>query len=343
MIARRARAGSRAGLEGRELSKRALVGALIGALASLIPWPEILWDSFGFLFVDRENYIYKIEYQQSQLYRFYYYYEGVLDYFTDEFLWALIMDASLRSNFLYYETLFQLITTLSISGLAAILARRMSYFALILIINPLVIDFVYSQLRLALALSLLIWLVVFRVRAWYFLIPVALVATMIHTSMLIFICAHFLATWTGSDGVWREWSVNKRTIVLVVFGICIGVLVGPLREIVLSSVGDRRADYQDAGSSFLYLSYWIILFLSLIADRVRTLQSYESRYALAILGIIFINLFSGFYSLRFIAAIFPFLICASLRVFGQKNFIISIPFLIYFVFQWLYYIGNLTR
>jgi len=316
-----------------------VAAAIIGILASFIPWPDIIQEVSGSPMWDRSVYISKIVSGNTLL--SYFHYDNIISFFTFEFLWAWLMDVTSRSPYLNYEVVFQIISSLTLSGFAAALARRKNLIYIIFLINPLVIDLVYSQLRLSLALSILAWLVILRVRAWYIFLPMAAIATMIHTAAIIFIAAHILASWTGPDGRKKSWSANKTMSILVLFGFSVGVLVGPLREQILSAVGDRRVEYQDASSSILYLSYWIVLFISLVADHRRTLKHYESRYAVAILGIVFINVFTGFYSLRFLAAIFPFLIFSSFTVFGKYNFLISIPFVYYVAFQWYYYIVNL--
>lgn len=206
--------------------------------------------------------------------------------------------------------------------------------------NPLVIDLCYSQLRLALALSLLMWLYILKIQAKYIIWPVLVATVMIHTALVVFILAHFVAKMTATEVPRQGFTFKKPMLLLVLFGFLIGVLVGPLRGEILTAVGDRRAEYPSAPSSFLYLSYWLVLFIVIVADKKNTLALYESRYAVIILGIVFVNAFTDFYAQRFLAATFPFLLVTIFRAFGRYNYLISMPFMVYFVFQWYYYSLN---
>ena len=318
---------------------RIFCALMIGILLSFIPWPDIVLELSGQPMWDRDVYIKTIEAGTGPL--SYFHYETLVSFVTHEYLWAWLMDFLHRARFVSYELVFQAISTATLSAAAVILARRKSLLFLIFLLNPLIIDLAYSQLRLALAMSLLLWILVLRVNSPRVVFPLLITATLIHTGMLIFFAAHFVATMTRPDFGRFRWSAGGRMAMLLCFGLAVGIMVGPLREILLSAVGDRRAQYHDMSSSLLYLSFWIGLFFLLVFDQRRTLIKYESRYSVAILGIIFINAFTGFYSTRFIAAIFPFLIVAIFGVLGKNKFLVSIPFLIYFLFQWYYYLRNL--
>ena len=318
---------------------RIFCALMIGILLSFIPWPDIVLELSGRPMWDRNVYIKTIQAGTGLLSHFRY--ETLVSFITHEYLWAWLMDVLHRARFVSYELVFQAISTATLSAAAVILARRKSLLFLIFLLNPLIIDLVYSQLRLCLALSLLWWILVLRVQSPRVVFPLLITTTLIHTGMLIFLAAHFVATMTGPDFSRFRWSARRRMAMLVCFGFAVGIMVGPLREMLLSAVGDRRAQYQDISSSLLYLSFWIGLFFLLVFDQRRTLIKYESRYSVAILAIVFINAFTGFYSTRFIAAIFPFLIVAIFSVLGKNKFLVSIPFLIYFLFQWYYYLRNL--
>jgi len=316
------------------------VATIIGVLVSFIPWPDIVASLSGEPMWDRAVYIAKIQSANTGV--DYINYGNFISLFTHEVLWAKLLEFASQSSWLHYSTLFQVISALSLSAFFALLAQRRHFLLLPLLINPLVIDLVFSQLRLALALSILIWLIILRVRAWYIVWPTAVVTIMIHTAMVIFVAAHICASVTKKDGPFRNWNDARRVTLLLLFGISVGVAIGPLREVLLSLIGDRREVYPHMSSSYLYLSYWLILFGALVIDYRRTIKKYESRYALAILGIIAVSTFTGGYTTRLIGAAFPFMVAGIFNVFGRHNFFISIPFLIYFVLQWLYYINNMV-
>lgn len=316
-----------------------LCAAVTGALASLIPWPNIFANLSGNEMWDRGIYIQQIISGNTPI--TYIEYDSWIRFFTHEYLWALLLDFVSKSSYLHYETFFQIISALSLSAFSAVLVKKTNILALPLLINPLVIDLIYSQLRLALALSILMCLTIFHVRRWYVIGVCVAAAIMIHTAAVIFAAAHFVALMTAPNGRPHRWRAHIRVTIIILFGFLVGISVGPLREEILSAIGDRRAVYSEKGSSILYNSFWIVLFFALILDFRRTLRNYNSRYALAILGIIFIGTFTGVYTQRFISAAFPHLISGILTVFGRDNFLIFFPYFVYFSFQWFYYITNL--
>ena len=320
---------------------RIFCALIIGILLSLIPWPDIVLELSGQPMWDRNVYSKTIEAGTGLL--SYFQYDSIVSFVTHELLWALFIEFLHRSDLVGYELAFQAISTATISACAIIVARRNSLLLLILLLNPLIVDLAYSQLRLALALSILLWIVALQIRNFYVVFPLLLTATLIHTGMLIFLAAHFLARITGPSFSQRRWGTHRRMTLLIGFGFAVGIMVGPLREMLLSAVGDRRAEYVDMSSSLLYLSFWIGLFWLLVFDGKRTLEKYESRYSVAILGIVFINAFTGFYSIRFIAAVFPFLITSIFAALGKNTFLVSIPFLVYFTFQWYFYLSGVLN
>lgn len=320
---------------------RIFCALMIGILLSFIPWPDIVLELSGRPMWDRDVYIKTIQAGTGPLSHFHY--ETLVSFITYEYLWAWLMDFLHRARFVSYELVFQAISTATLSAAAVILARRKSLLFLIFLLNPLMIDLAYSQLRLALAMSLLLWIVALRVKNLYVVFSLLITGAIIHTGMLIFLAAHFLAKITGPDFTRFGWSARQQMAILVCFGIAVGIMVGPLREMLLSAIGDRRAQYHDMSSSLLYLSFWVGMFFLLVFDQRRTLIKYESRYSVAILGILCINSFTGFYSTRFLAAIFPFLIVSIFGALGKNKFLVSIPFLIYFAFQWYYYLRNLLN
>ena len=75
-------------------------------------------------------------------------------------------------------------------------------------------------------------------------------------------------------------------------------------------IGDRRAEYLDLSSSALYLSFWVGLLGLFLIDYRNIFRSVEGRFSLFILTLVAVNVFTGGYSLRFLALGYPFVIIA---------------------------------
>ncbi|HNR11345.1 MAG TPA: hypothetical protein PKN72_09110, partial [Nitrosomonas europaea] len=125
-------------------------------------------------------------------------------------------------------------------------------------------------------------------------------------------------------------------------GAFISLLIGPLREALLSAIGDRRAEYHDMSSSLLYSLFWIALLIPFYLGRRYLVTLDYARYALVIVSIVFVNVFHGGYSTRFLAAAFPGLVSAVLSLHGVIKIMILVLFIVYAVFQWLYWLRILS-
>jgi hypothetical protein len=321
---------------------RTIIFALIAFAISFIAWPEIFYEQFGKIFIDREIYISKILGNDHWI--TYYELDGPLSFFTNEYIWE-ISQWSLSEGLLPidYETFFQIVSTLVITSMAMVIARTRSNASILFLANPLVIDLAYSQLRSALAISILYLLYAFnRKFNWLSAILIG-ISFAIHTSMVIFISAFILCRiLTEENYISRRMSDGVRTAIVCGAGVAFGLAIGPLRGIVLAAVGDRRAEYIDISSSFLYLSFWIGLFAFMVMNYRKTIQNVEGAFTLFILSILLVNVFSAAYSLRFLALAFPLIVVAIYKLNPERRYFIISIFSIYVFAQWYYYIENLT-
>ena len=172
---------------------------ILAVIISLLPWPDIILSGTRGVLIDREVYIQKIIYRDNLLN--YFHFNSYVDYFTSEYSWWFLMklleDGRLPVN---YETVFQIISTLFLVTSALIVYRRGGLLPLVFLANPLVFELAYSQLRSALAISILYLVYLFFRRSTYIAIALCLFAATIHTTMVIFLAIYILCIMTADEG-----------------------------------------------------------------------------------------------------------------------------------------------
>ncbi|WBL63469.1 hypothetical protein [Thauera sp. WB-2] len=307
---------------------------IFSVLAALVPWPEIFRSINGYPMVDREVYTEYFLYGKNVLE--YKEFSGVLSYYTNEFLWHFGVGLLLASG-VELADVFLVISFILYFSFGLLVLREKSPWALLLIVNPLVVDFAFSQLRLALAVSLLIWsyLSYGRCRT---LSSVFLIASLfIHSATAIFVAIYFVVRFLSWASGYSNLKVSVEFAVLFFTGALISIAIGPLREVILSAIGDRRVDYPDMASSVQYSLFWIGLLGMSFVFAKNVIQSEVNRYAIVIISIVAVNVLHGGYSTRFLAAAFPFLLNLVLSFGGAARFVPWF-FGFYAGLQWLYWL-----
>jgi len=310
--------------------------ALVG-LISIVPWPDIVFSGKVNYFVDRGVYIRKILLNDSLF--SYYRFDSISTYLTNEITWEYLVRYIQDGTFpFYYETFFQIISTMCVTLGALIIFRKSGWLPVLLMTNPIIFDLAYSQLRSALAICFLYIVHLLRIRSNVLLAALCLFAATIHTTMLIFFSAYWVCIILSErKGYFPNWTDKMRLLSILALGVSIGLAIGPLREFLLILIGDRRVDYQNLSSSILYLSFWAILLVLFLYDYKRTMKSIEGRYAVFVLTVVTVNIFTAGYSMRFLALTYPFLVVA---IFGSSLWIrlLILPAMtMYILVQWLYF------
>jgi len=318
-----------------------LLPILVTGLLSLIPWPEIIYQSFHAILWDREIYTQKILSGDSLF--SYFTYDSLISYFTYEYSWEFLVSLIQENRLPFdYDTFFQIISSLFVVTSSLILYRKGGYLAILLMANPLIFDLAYSQLRSALAISLLNILYLARPKSNLVSLAVCLLATSIHTAMAIFLAIYFLCVATAERGGWlSKWSVEMRLVAIVGAGAMFGLLIGPLREVALTLLNDRRAEYGDLASSPLYLSFWVILFGLFLLNYREFIQSLEGRFSLFILALVAVNVFTSAHTLRFLALAYPYIMATILIARPAIRFFALAIFSVYLVAQWYFYLSGM--
>lgn len=304
-------------------------------VVAAIPWEEIYRVVNGHGFMDKEVYSDYFLNQTSVL--DYKEFNGVLSYVSNEFLWHYAIGWLANNTSILIDHVFLAISFITLLIFGLLLAKWQSIYALPLLLNPLVIDFAFSQYRLALAVSILGAAYLLYGRSGIVSFVLVLASLFIHSGTALFIliyAAIWLVQWLSV-----HFRIGCSAVFTILFatGGFISLLIGPLREAILSAIGDRRAEYHDMSSSLLYSLFWTALLIPFYLSRRHLVTLDYARYALVIISIIFVNVFHGGYSTRFLAATFPCLVSAILSLRGVMKTLVTVLFIAYAMFQWLYW------
>ena len=318
------RSGSRAG------NWLALFPSLGFALLMIsIPWEKLR----GRVFEDKEVYLEKFLYLESVLED-----RGISnfrEFFFNEALWDLIVRGGVAIFGIPVSVLLGYITFLCLFVFARFLICRHGWLSVIFLLNPMVVDFAFSQLRMAFAVSIVLFAFTLRRRAW--LVLAVALACFIHTAILLLVVMYVITVKTS------DWLRRKRFpaifmgLLPVATGICVALLIGPFREGLLSSFEDRRAEYELAGASLLYASFWIGLLAVLPLQKQKFLENGVHLLAIASISTFVSATFLGVFGARFISATYPLIISSMLSLGWRTRQIVVLVFFFYTAIQWYYW------
>lgn len=301
-----------------------------------VPWEEIFQAIYGYGFTDKGVYFDYFLNRTNVL--DYKEFNSLLSYVSNEFLWHYVISWLLSNTNILIDHIFLAISCFTLLVFGLLLTKWQNIYALPLLINPLVIVFAFSQYRLALAISILglAYLINERYKIISFFLILA--SLLVHTGTTLFLLIYAVIWLIKQFSIRCQIKNTSVFIILFVTGSFISLLIGPLREIILSAMGDRRAEYHDMSSSLLYSIFWMALLIPFYLNRKYLVSVDYARYAIVIVSIVFVNAFHGGYSTRFLAAAFPCLVAAILDLQGLIKMTVIIFFVVYTVFQWLYWL-----
>lgn len=319
------------------LSLSKFAGAFIFAFIYVsIPWPQIFENVRGYPMVDRTNYARQIA--NHDLRSDYFTYDTWLSYVTEEFLWSELLKFLTREVGLGAELVFAGIAGFVIFVFAYLMLTKYSVPSLLLLVNPLVVDLAFSQLRIALAIAILGCLHLARPKNKVLVIVVIALCSMIHTTVPVFVLLYWLAVRVMKSNILRH---QFAKVVLVAAGLMVALVLGPLRDIAFAWTEDRRLEYGDhVQSSALYLAFWVVLFIAVLMIRDESFNNLlETRYATVILALVVASLFFTGYPTRFLAAVFPILVIMIVELSKRLLGIPLLLFISYTIIQWTYWMG----
>lgn len=306
--------------------------ALFMLFMSAVPWVSIYELIYQFPYEDRSVYLHYFSFEESVL--SYVKFSGVKDYFINEFLWHYSV-ISLMNNGVDLEVIFFFISFFSLLMPALLVLKYGKPWMLIFLINPLIVDFSFSQLRSALAVSILIFAFLLKERYRYISIGAVLLAMLVHTASVIFASIYIFILLMDKFSKKFNFGKSIYLIFILIFGALVSIALGPLREWILIVLGDRRAEYPDMSSSFQYSLFWILMLFAMIFNYKKMIKYFYGKYNYVVLSIVTLNVFHGGYSTRFLAATFPILIITIFDFEGWWRICVLSMFFIYVSLQWL--------
>lgn len=305
----------------------AIFGALIIAL---IPWPSLREAPY----IDRANNAGYIDHAPNRISWFDY--DTAISKISYEYGWHWFLAFCTETLSLNSEQIFFFISFCLLFASILLISIKYNRWGFIFLLNPIFIDFAFSQLRLAFAMTIIYVAYFLYSRSNKLYIPLILIVPFIHTSTLLFIFVFAAAIFLESL---KTKSQVLKTTAAVAAGSLIAIVTGPLMAKILSSFNDRRADYEDMSSPLLYMIFWIVYYLYLIIKAYlekipRDISFYIS---LIILTVVFFNSFLSGYSSRFLAACFPFIILTLLKINGSEKPIIWLAYIGYTLMLWWFW------
>jgi len=303
-----------------------MISFIIAFIFVHLPWELIR----GTEFADAENYIARFNgfIDTEQLVGG----GNFLSYISSEFLWVVLIQ-NLQVLNLNVEDILLIFSFVTFSVFIYFLFISTSNFILttILIINPLIIDFVMSQVRNSFALSIIIIAFLCKHKQIRYILLV--ISSMIHSSSLIFIVLILIL-----DNVYYI-DKRKNFFFLLCLGLLFGLVITEGRDFILELLGDRRSGIVQPKSSFLFSVFWILYFSLMIRLKDFNIADIYTKFSFVILVIFVSSVFFGTYASRYLAVMLPFLIISTLNLKGTSKYLACTVLFMYQILQFSYWIN----
>jgi hypothetical protein len=313
-----------------------LFAALFALVMVAIPWPTIWLAQYGRPMEDRRVYSEQIA---SGYLSFDVGGQGDFwDYVSSEYLWGWLLNLLVREWGLSVVTTFGLISAFVVFIAGQVIARHAHPAFVLLLVNPIFVNLAFSQLRIALAVSLVCVAYLLgrsSAAAWAIRLSLLAAACLVHTSMIVFVGLFIFALWVARTHRSRPY---QSFMTLTVGGLLAVGLLGPLRSWFLSEIGDRRADADYLSSSVnFYLIWLIVAFLLTLSWREIRIDP-SICFALACLVVVLAGVFFDVYVNRVIAIALPFLVVAISKLPQTWRPFALIAYLAHSGAYWLYWL-----
>lgn len=313
-----------------------LIALIFAAIFALLPWEQLWMFATGVPFVDKS--VYLALFENADQFVAYRPYDTLKSLVADEALWNFGVNALLNAG-LSLAALFLAITFLCVFSFSLLIVRNSSPTYLVLLVNPLIVDLSCSQFRIALAASLLCFSLLSNT-AWLKWILIVL-APMIHTASLSLIALFVICRFITRRSVAAKPPRSRLAVglLLLTAGVALAVLLGPLRQDVLTTVEDRRSlDEEQMVSSVTYTSFWMLLLGAALLASTNFNSNAYCGFATAIVTTVTSGTFMGVYTSRLIAVCFPALVLLIASLRREVRAPILLAFSVYAIAQWLYWL-----
>jgi hypothetical protein len=307
--------------------KKILIAAFLAFLLVQVNWEELK----GVTFEDKENTIAVMRIDRE------YDLFSLSDAISNETLWNIGFLYLVHNNNMDIDVIFKNVSFLCVFVFVLLVLVEGHYLLFFFLINPLIIDFCFSQYRSALAMALLYLAYMLRKRRIYLPILILLPAVFIHTSVLLILLIYFLIFI-----LLKKFRSQKKKLIffscLIALVICI--ILGPFRDIILTYFNDRRADIKYPHSSGLLFSiFWIILAVYFLIQRKNFYNNELLLTGIVLLFIYLINtLVLNIYGSRFLSIGFVIFLVAISKFKGAHLKIIIPLFVLNSLIQWIYWL-----
>lgn len=229
------------------------------------------------------------------------------------------------------ELIFSCISIISIYSYSRIVAQRVSTASVLLLFTPIFIDLIFSQLRMALAVSIFF---LFVDRSDKLLLLGFLIASLIHTVVVILFISIIIIRigkiYIDSGRLGRR----RFEYICIAAGIVCSLMLGPLRYWLLSSIGDRRYEYDLSASGVMYASFWIQLLLFILFVKKNNKNIESLGLSLFYLTLYVALTFWGVFGARFLVIGLPFFIVTIMNFEQSVKYITCCSYAIYMILLW---------
>jgi len=304
--------------------KKIIIAMLLSLLFVQVDWEEL--KDIGF--VDKENTT-RVMSNDTE-----YEFSSIADGISSEQFWNFGFMYLVHNKNIDIDLIFKSISFFCIFIFVLLVLVEGHYLMLFFLINPLIVDFCFSQYRSAFAFSLLCLAYMLRKRRPYLPILILMPAVFIHTSVLLILLIYFLIFI-----ILNKFRSQKKKLIFFscVIALVVSLTLGPFRDAILTYLNDRRvgSDYSHH-SGFLFSIYWMILAVFFLIQRK---DFYNNRLVLTGIVLLFIYLINtlalNIYGSRFLSLGFVLFLVA-ISKFKRTDLLFITPlFLFHSLLHWI--------
>lgn len=305
----------------------------LALVLAFIPWDIIRSQNY----YDRNNYINYIDFYDNKVNWFDF--STLQLKITYEWGWHYIIDFFSNNLKLNSSIILFSISFFFLFIVLYIMFYNKKLLGVLFILNPAFIDFFFSQIRLTFAISFVYLSLFIFNRNKYLAIILATSTIFIHTSTILFIFIFYSGLLLSENTI-----IPKRLkyILAILVGSIVAIITGPYMSIILKSLDDRRAEYNDMASPLLYVIFWVVFyFYILIKVMIEKTNIYNRNYiyiSLSILTVVVLNSFIAGYSSRFLVASFPFIILSLVNFKGSEVRFLWLGYILYLALLWIFWV-----